>query len=56
MAQDICDTEEPDLLPTDAAAHLAACHFRTELRGKDAADLFGESDTRTLADAEVASS
>jgi peptide/nickel transport system ATP-binding protein len=46
IARDVCDVEEPDLLPTDGALHKAACHFRNELRGQDAADLFG-ADAKT---------
>ena len=33
MRQPVCDRQEPDLLPTDTADHLAACHFSDELIG-----------------------
>jgi peptide/nickel transport system ATP-binding protein len=45
MAEDLCDREEPELLPVDGAAHAAACHFRSRTRGADAADLFSSDDT-----------
>jgi oligopeptide/dipeptide ABC transporter ATP-binding protein len=45
IARDICDVEEPDLLPIDGALHKSACHFRSELRGQGAEDLFGEGET-----------
>ena len=40
MAQDICDREEPELLSVEGRGHSSACHFRNEVRGKEAADLF----------------
>jgi oligopeptide/dipeptide ABC transporter ATP-binding protein len=42
LAREICDTEEPDLLPIDGAGHSSACHFRDELRGQGASDVFGD--------------
>ncbi len=41
IAEPVCDTEEPALLPVDNAAHAAACHFRSRTSGAEAADLFG---------------
>ncbi|MDQ6851526.1 MAG: ABC transporter ATP-binding protein [Actinomycetota bacterium] len=41
IAEDICDHDEPDLLPVEGAAHAAACHFRSRTSGAEAADLFG---------------
>src|SRR5262245_17841909 len=35
LAQDICDTVEPDLVPTDRLDHLAACHFHESLIGAE---------------------
>jgi peptide/nickel transport system ATP-binding protein len=53
LAQDVCQTREPDLEPVDAAAgplgHRAACHFKDRVARHDPADLF-ES---TSADAEL---
>ncbi|HEU0242071.1 MAG TPA: ABC transporter ATP-binding protein [Micromonosporaceae bacterium] len=40
LAQDICDTIEPDLVPTDRSDHLAACHFHESLIGVDASQLY----------------
>jgi oligopeptide/dipeptide ABC transporter ATP-binding protein len=40
LAQDICETEEPELLPVDGTNHLAACHFSDRLEGVKPADLF----------------
>lgn len=40
LAQDICETTEPELVPTDSPAHLAACHFHEQLAGTDAEDVF----------------
>jgi oligopeptide/dipeptide ABC transporter ATP-binding protein len=40
LAQDICDHEEPALLPVGGAAHSAACHFRDRTADVEAADLF----------------
>ncbi len=61
IAEDICDAEEPDLLPVDGAAHSAACHFRARTRGAEAADLFGtgdyeSNDTTAPVDTEVPAS
>jgi len=44
VARDVCDHEEPVLLPVadgGQAAHAAACHFRDELVGATASSLFG---------------
>jgi oligopeptide/dipeptide ABC transporter ATP-binding protein len=40
LAQDICDAIEPDLVPTDRADHLAACHFHESLIGVEASQLY----------------
>jgi oligopeptide/dipeptide ABC transporter ATP-binding protein len=40
LAQDICDTVEPTLVPTDRADHLAACHFHESLVGVEATQLY----------------
>ena len=41
LAQDVCEEIEPDLLVTDGADHLAACHFHEKLTGVSAPQLFG---------------
>jgi oligopeptide/dipeptide ABC transporter ATP-binding protein len=41
LAEDICDAEEPDLLPAEGTGHAAACHFRNRMADVDAADVFG---------------
>lgn len=41
LAQDVCDRQEPDLVPTDTPLHEAACHFHERLVGVTARDLFG---------------
>jgi oligopeptide/dipeptide ABC transporter ATP-binding protein len=41
IAEEICDREEPELLPTEGTGHAAACHFRNRLAGAEAGDLFG---------------
>src|SRR5215467_6737177 len=40
LAQDICDTIEPVLVPTDRPDHLAACHFHESLIGAEASQLY----------------
>ena len=40
LAQQICDTVEPDLVATDRADHLAACHFHESLIGVSSDQLF----------------
>jgi oligopeptide/dipeptide ABC transporter ATP-binding protein len=47
-----CDVEEPDLIATTSAAHLAACHFARQLGDVEATDLFETSviDREALAD------
>jgi oligopeptide/dipeptide ABC transporter ATP-binding protein len=47
LAQDICETEEPDLFATEDPSHLAACHFRDRLVGMSSADLFGTTSIDT---------
>jgi oligopeptide/dipeptide ABC transporter ATP-binding protein len=41
LAQEVCDREEPDLLPVQAG-HSAACHFRDRTEDAEAEDLFGD--------------
>ena len=50
LARDVCEHDEPELTPTTAAEHLAACHFSAELADADAASLFAteEADTAAL--------
>jgi oligopeptide/dipeptide ABC transporter ATP-binding protein len=59
MAQPVCDREEPDLLPAGSPTHAAACHFRDDVAGTEAADLFGtasdDAATPDLAPTEAAS-
>ena len=45
LAQEICDREEPELLPVSDPAHAAACHFRDRVADQDAATLFGTEST-----------
>jgi oligopeptide/dipeptide ABC transporter ATP-binding protein len=40
LRQPICDVEEPELRPTTAPDHVAACHFSERLEGLEPADLF----------------
>jgi peptide/nickel transport system ATP-binding protein len=47
LAQDICETDEPDLFVTDSASHVAACHFHDRLPGLTSADLFGTTSIDT---------
>jgi oligopeptide/dipeptide ABC transporter ATP-binding protein len=51
-AEAICDEEEPDLVVTTAADHLAACHFARQLGDVEATDLFDTTaiDPEALAD------
>ncbi len=53
IARDLCDSEEPDLLPVESATHSAACHFRSETRGVKPADLFGTDAADARVDSEV---
>ncbi len=41
MARDICDHEEPTLLPVGSPSHASACHFRDEMSGASASGVFG---------------
>jgi oligopeptide/dipeptide ABC transporter ATP-binding protein len=41
LAEEICDREEPDLLPVEGSGHSAACHFRDRTENTEAAELFG---------------
>jgi oligopeptide/dipeptide ABC transporter ATP-binding protein len=41
IAREICDQQEPELLPSGSPDHASACHFRDELAGTSAASLFG---------------
>src|SRR5262245_43931103 len=58
LAQDICDTIEPDLVPTDRSDHLAACHFHESLIGVDASQLYQptslDTEDMTAADLDIA--
>ena len=47
LAQDICETDEPDLFVTNSPSHLAACHFHDRLVGMTSADLFGTTSIDT---------
>jgi peptide/nickel transport system ATP-binding protein len=49
LAQDICETDEPELTATDSELHRAACHFHDRLEGLTAIQLFGT----TSADADI---
>jgi oligopeptide/dipeptide ABC transporter ATP-binding protein len=55
LAQDRCEVEEPELVTTDSAAHLAACHYQDQLVGVTAADLFKptSADVESVADLEA---
>jgi oligopeptide/dipeptide ABC transporter ATP-binding protein len=58
LAQEVCERIEPELVPIDGPAHLAACHFHEKLVGVSARQLFGTSsadpDLLDTADQEVA--
>jgi oligopeptide/dipeptide ABC transporter ATP-binding protein len=41
LARDVCDREEPELLPAGSPQHRAACHFRDEVAGESAQSVFG---------------
>jgi len=47
LAQDICETDEPDLFVTNSPSHLAACHSHDRLVGMTSADLFGTTSIDT---------
>jgi oligopeptide/dipeptide ABC transporter ATP-binding protein len=47
LAQNICETDEPDLFVTNSPSHLAACHFHDRLVGMTSADLFGTTSIDT---------
>jgi peptide/nickel transport system ATP-binding protein len=57
LAQDICQTREPELEPVDGSGftaaglriHLSACHFKEQVARQNPADLF----TPTASDAEL---
>jgi oligopeptide/dipeptide ABC transporter ATP-binding protein len=55
LAQDRCEESEPELVVTDSAAHLAACHYQDQLAGVTAADLFKptSADVESVADLEA---
>jgi peptide/nickel transport system ATP-binding protein len=40
LARELCDEQEPELLPTTSVDHLAACHFSAELEGTAAFEVF----------------
>jgi oligopeptide/dipeptide ABC transporter ATP-binding protein len=49
IAAEICDRDEPEILPVDGDVdHAAACHFRDATKGADAASLFGTSADDTI--------
>jgi peptide/nickel transport system ATP-binding protein len=58
LAQDICDQEEPALLPVAGPNHAAACHFRNDVAGSTASSVFGtasdDAKVPDLAPSEVA--
>ena len=43
MAQDICDSQEPELAVAEGHDHAAACHFPHQVAQQSAASLFGTS-------------
>jgi peptide/nickel transport system ATP-binding protein len=55
LAQDRCDTEEPELTSTGQADHVAACHYQEQLVGASAGDLFKptSADVESVADLEA---
>jgi peptide/nickel transport system ATP-binding protein len=55
LAQERCEEIEPELVVTDSAAHLAACHYQDQLAGVTAADLFKptSADVESVADLEA---
>jgi peptide/nickel transport system ATP-binding protein len=40
LAEEICDRDEPELLPVEGSGHAAACHFRNRGADVEAADIF----------------
>ncbi|SHH47253.1 peptide/nickel transport system ATP-binding protein [Jatrophihabitans endophyticus] len=40
MAEDVCEHEEPELLPASGSNHFSACHFRDRLQAAEPADIF----------------
>jgi peptide/nickel transport system ATP-binding protein len=52
LARDVCDEEEPALVPTTSPDHTAACHFTDELAGVEPGQLFRTrvADTAALAE------
>jgi peptide/nickel transport system ATP-binding protein len=56
LAEEICDREEPDLLPVEGSGHSAACHFRNRVADVEAADIFATDATDSVvAGSEVSS-
>jgi len=57
LAQDVCEQQEPDLVPTDSPSHLAACHFHDRLVGVSSQQLFAttsaDPESLTPSDVEV---
>jgi peptide/nickel transport system ATP-binding protein len=43
LASEVCDQVEPELVPTDSAEHLAACHFHDRLVGTTPWELFSNA-------------
>jgi oligopeptide/dipeptide ABC transporter ATP-binding protein len=56
LAEEICDREEPELLPVEGSGHAAACHFRNRVAEVDAADIFTDSSDTESAQTKAASS
>src|SRR5436309_10859192 len=47
LAQDVCEQQEPDLVPTDSPSHLAACHFHDRLVSVEVEEVYQERDLTT---------
>ena len=60
LARELCDREEPELMPAGTQGHLSACHFRDEMAGTSASRVFGtasdDAETPDLAPSEVSAS
>ena len=56
LAEEICDREEPELLPVEGSGHSAACHFRNRVADVEAADIFiADADDSIATGSEVSS-
>jgi oligopeptide/dipeptide ABC transporter ATP-binding protein len=49
LSRDICEQEEPALLPTTSPLHVAACHFSDELTGKQPGEVFAATSIDNVA-------